>query len=146
MSYLASIRNQRRSWGRSALGLFAAVWLNLALQPCAMAYEVENDHECPHCPPSEMQGHHDMHAGMGDEMPCADELSDCSLDPDFSHDARGGQSKFKSSHSDTPVAIVATEIPAPVQSLARQRSPPRITTAHLGASTPLHVLYCVYLK
>lgn len=146
MSYLARIRKQHRSWGRSALGLFAAVWLNLALQPCAMAYEVENDHECPHCPPTEMQGHHDVHAGMDAEMPCADGLSDCGLDSDFSHDARGGQSKLKTGHSDTPVAIIAAEIPAPIQSLARQRSPPRITTAHLGASPPLHVLYCVYLR
>jgi len=146
LSYLVGISKQRRTWGRSALGLFAAVWLNLALQPCAMAYEVENDHECPHCPPAEMQGHHDMHAGMDAEIPCADGMSDCGLDGDFSHDARGGQSKFKPGHGDTPVAIVAAEIPTTVQSLARQRSPPRITTAHLVASTPLYVLNCVYLK
>lgn len=146
MNNLASISKQRRTWGRSALGLFAVVWLNLALQPCAMAFEAEDDPNCPHCPPVEMQGHHDMHAGMDAETPCADGMSDCGLDGDFSHDARGGQSKLKAGESGTPLAIVATEIAALVQPPARERSPPRITTAHLGASTPLHVLYCVYLK
>ena len=146
MSYLSGISKRRRTWGRSTLGLFAAVWLNLALLPCAMAFEAEDDPDCPHCPPVEMQEHHGMHDGMDAGTLCADGMSDCGFDGDFSHDARGVQSKFKPGHSDKPVAIVAAEIPAPVQSLARQRSPPRITTAYLGASTPLHVLYCVYLK
>ena len=145
MSHPASISSKRRTQGRGALGLFVAVWLNLALAPCAMANAAEDDHDCPHCPTAEMQAHHDMHAGMDAQMPCADGLSDCSLDGDFSHDARGGQSKFKAGESHTPVAIVATEIAALVRPPARERSPPRITTAHLGASTPLHVLYCVYL-
>jgi len=145
LSYLAGINKQRRTWGRSALGLFAAVWLNLALQPCAMANVAQDDHDCPNCPTAEMQAHHDMHAGVDAQMPCADGLADCSLDGDFSHDARGAQSKLKAGESDTPVAIVATEMAAPVQPPARERSTPRITTAHPGASTPLHVLYCVYL-
>lgn len=145
MSYLASIRKQHRSWGRSALGLFAAVWLNLALQPCAMAYEVENDHECPHCPPTEMQGHHDMHDGMDAGMPCADGLSDCSLDPDFSHDGRGGQTQLKDVKSDGPAIAVPMDLVAPFDTVARERSPPRFETVHPGSPPPLHVLYCVYL-
>jgi len=110
-----------------------------------MAFEVQDDHDCPHCPPVEMRGHHNMHVGMDAETLCADGMSDCGLDGDFSHDARGGQPKLKAGESDTPVAIVATVIAAPVQPPVRERSPPRITTAHLSASTPLHVLYCVYL-
>lgn len=145
MSYLTSIRKQRRSWGRSALGLFAAVWLNLALQPCAMAYEVENDHDCPHCPSSEMQGHHDMHAGMDTEMPCADGLSDCNLDPDFNHDGRSGQGQTKDIKGDSSAIAVPMDLVAPFNTVARERPPPRTITAHLGASPPLHVLYCVYL-
>jgi hypothetical protein len=145
LSYLASIRKQHRSWGRSALGLFAAVWLNLALQPCAMAYEVENDHECPHCPPAEMQGHHDMHDGMDAGMPCADGLSDCSLDPDFSHDGRGGQTQLKDVKSDGPAIAVPMDLVAPFDTVARERSPPRFETVHSGSPPPLHVLYCVYL-
>lgn len=148
MSYLASIRQQRRSWGRSALGLFAAVWLNLALQPCAMAYEVEKDHNCPHCPPSEMQGQHDMHdmhEGMDAEMPCADGLSDCSLDPDFNHDGRGGQTQLKDIKGDSPVFVGPMDLVASFDKVLRERPPPRFETAHSGAPPPLHVLYCVYL-
>ena len=145
MSYLASIRQQRRSWGRSALGLFAAVWLNLALQPCAMAYEVEKDHNCPHCPPSEMQGQHGMHEGMDAEMPCADGLSDCSLDPDFNHDGRGGQTQLKDVKGDSPVFVGPMDLVAPFDKVLRERPPPRFETAHSGAPPPLHVLYCVYL-
>jgi len=145
LSYLASIRQQRRSWGRSALGLFAAVWLNLALQPCAMAYEVEKDHNCPHCPPSEMQGQHGMHEGMDAEMPCADGLSDCSLDPDFNHDGRGGQTQLKDVKGDSPVFVGPMDLVAPFDKVLRERPPPRFKTAHSGAPPPLHVLYCVYL-
>ena len=146
MSYLAGISKQRRTWGRSALGLFAVVWLNLALQPCAMAFEAEDDPNCPHCPPTEMRGHHDMHAGMDAETPCADGMSDCGLDGDFSHDARGGQTQLKDVKSDGPAIAVPMDLVAPFHTVARESSPPRIATAHLGTSTPLHVLYCVYLK
>jgi hypothetical protein len=110
-----------------------------------MAYEVEKDHECPHCPSAEMQGHHDMHAGMDDEMPCADGLSDCSLDPDFNHDGRGGQTQLKDVKGDSPAFAVPMDLVAPFDTMARERSPPRFQTAHSGTSPPLHVLYCVYL-
>jgi len=144
LSTSARNRHERRSWGRSALGLFVAVWLNLALQPCAMAMEAEDDHHCPHCPTEEMQGHHGMHAGMDAEAPCADGLSDCSLDGDISHDTRSGSIKFKDGRADVPVAITATEFVAYAQAPPRERPPP-LAIAQPGATRPLHVLYCVYL-
>jgi hypothetical protein len=114
-----------------------------------MAYDAEDDHDCPHCPPAEMQGHHDMHAdmhsGMVAEMPCADGLSDCSLDGDFSHDARFGQAKLKDAQSDLPAVVVSALPVSQVSASARERSPPLFTKAHPGAPPPLHVLYCVYL-
>jgi len=149
LSHPASIGSQRRSWGRSALGLFAAVWLNLALQPCAMALTQEDDHDCPNCPPAEMQGHHDMHAdmhaGMDAQMPCADGLSDCSLDGEFSHDTRFGTSKFKSGQADWPATIAITELVTPSLVPLRERPPPPFATTYPGTPPPLHVLYCVYL-
>lgn len=145
MSHPGSIRNKRRARGGRALGLFVAVWLNLALAPCAMAYEASDDHDCPHCPTTEMQGHHGSHAGMDAEMPCADSMSDCSLDGDFSHDARSGYSASKDVQSEPPVAIVAngpvTQLRAPVH----ERSPPPFAKAHSGAPPPLHILHCVFL-
>ena len=131
MSHPGSTRNKRRNRGRGALGLFAAVWLNLALAPFAMAYDAEDDHDCPHCPPA--------------EMPCADGLSDCSLDGDFSHDARFGQAKLKDAQSDLPAVVVSALPVSQVSASARERSPPLFTKAHPGAPPPLHVLYCVYL-
>ena len=145
MSRPARIRHERRARGRSALGLFVAVWLNLALQPCAMANVAEDDHDCPNCPPAEVQGHHDMHAGMDAEMPCADGLSDCQLDGDFSHDARGASSKAKSSQADFPAAIAIADVPVLSQVPMRERPPPPAASTQSGRPPPLHVLYCVYL-
>ena len=145
MSYPASISSERRTRGRRALGLFAAVWLNLALAPCAMAYESQDDHDCPHCPPAEEHGHHDMHAGMQAEMPCADGMSDCSLDGDFSHDVRNGKAKLKDTQHELPAFVAADEPPPQPVVRHHQRAPPWFATAHAGASPPLHVLYCVYL-
>ena len=135
---------QRQSWGRRALGLFAAVWLNLALQPCAMAYEVD-DHDCPHCPPAATHDHGDRHDGMDHEMPCADGAADCAIDPDWSHDARGGKSKLKDAPADTPVAIVLVELASEPISDGSTLPPSRCSTLQAGAPPPLHVLYCVYL-
>jgi hypothetical protein len=110
-----------------------------------MAYEAEGDHDCPHCPPAQMQGHHDMHAGNDAEMPCADGLSDCSLDGDFSHDARNGQAKPKDAQNDLPAVVISTHPVAQISAPARERSPPPFAMTHSGAPPPLHVLYCVYL-
>lgn len=143
MSHFVNSR-QRQSWGRRALGLFAAVWLNLALQPCAMAYEVD-DHDCPHCPPAGTHDHGGQHDGMGQEMPCADGAADCAIDPDWSHDARGAKSKLKDAPTDSPVAVIPLELAAtPVHDCGAQpRS--RYSSLRAGAPPPLHVLYCVYL-
>ena len=82
MSHPAGSR-KRQTRGGKVLGLFVAVWLNLALAPCAMAIEAgedhPGDHPCPHCPPADTHGHHDMHAGMQAQAPCADDLSDWDL-------------------------------------------------------------------
>ena len=56
--------------------LLAVMWLNMAITPCAMAFE-SDDHDCPHCPPAEehaMAGHH----GHGEvERSCDTMQSDC---------------------------------------------------------------------
>ena len=37
LNLLAKIRRRQKPWARRVLGLFVMVWLNVALQPCAMA-------------------------------------------------------------------------------------------------------------
>ena len=143
MSRSASHR-QRQSPARRALGLFAAVWLNLALQPCAMAYEVD-DHDCPHCPPAETHAHSGSHEGMSQAMPCADGIADCTIDAEWSHDARGTKSKLKDAPSELPVAIVPVYL-ATTSAYAEPAPPPRRDRLlRAGAPPPLHVLHCVYL-
>jgi hypothetical protein len=52
----ASPGRRRTAW--TALALFVAVWLNMAVQPCLMAAEplLPASHaagDCPHCPPAD---------------------------------------------------------------------------------------------
>lgn len=133
-----------RTWGHPVLGLFAAVWLNLALQPCAMALEA--DHDCPHCPPAhehEMAAHHGHGDAQADE-PCASMQSQCGELDDASLDGRSGQLKLKDA-VELPLAIAHDSI-APAVIVAERcnysTGPPR----HAGLSPPLNVLFCVYLK
>jgi len=126
--------------------LFVAVWLNLALQPCAMALEADNDHDCPHCPPAQVHEHGGMHGNMDHEMPCADGLSDCAIVEDLNHDGRSGQFKLKDAPVDMLLAIAPQELALPFQQPANAKLHPRHTSVHAGAPPPLHVLNCVYLK
>ncbi len=145
MSHLANIRMRQQSWGRRALGLFVAVWLNLAVQPCAMAYEVE-DHDCPHCPPAATHEHADMHGSMDADMPCADGASDCNIDEDWNHDSRGGQSKLKDAPADLLIAIAPDELAALSDHARDAPVQPRHGSVQAGAPPPLYVLNCAYLK
>ncbi len=80
------------------------MWLNLALQPCAMALEA--DHDCPHCPPAhehEMMAHHG-HGEAKAESPCASMQAQCGELDDVSFDGRTGQLKVKDT-AEIPVAI-----------------------------------------
>lgn len=145
MSYFASIGQERHSRGLRALGLFVAVWLNLAMQPCAMAYQAEDDHDCPHCPPAAAHDHGDRHGGSDGPMPCADGAADCMIDDDWSHDGRGGSSKLKDASGDSPVAIIHHEYARTTLQHRDTTLRPRTLSVHAGVPPPLHVLYCVYL-
>lgn len=137
--------SKRKSRARNALGLFAAVWLNLALAPCAMAIETADDHDCPHCPPAGMQDHHAMHTGMQAEAPCAEDLADCGLDDEFSHDTRGGQPQPKDTGDELPV-LAAADQPAPGPTVpSRERAPPPFERGAPGAAPPIYLLNCVFL-
>ena len=143
MSHLKGIGQRQQSCGRRALGLFVAVWLNLALQPCAMAYQVE-DEDCPRCPPAQTHEHGGMHGNMDHKMPCAGGLSDCAIGEDLNVDARGDQLKVKDAPGDAAVTSheLLVQFPPPMHATRL----PRYASVYSGAPPPLHVLYCVYLK
>jgi len=145
LSYLANNRMRQQYWGRRALGLFVAVWLNLAVQPCAMAYEAE-DHDCPHCPPAATHEHGDMHGSMDANMPCADGASDCNIDDHWNHDSRGSQSKLKDAPADSLIAVAPHELDVATHRRHETSAPSRDSAVQAGAPPPLYVLNCVYLK
>jgi hypothetical protein len=129
------------------MGFFAVVWLNLALQPCAVA--LEGNEECPHCPTEMdhrgMSHHGDSHDSAGSDAPCATSGSDCMLVDDYNHD-RGGYVKLKDAPNNAPVAVADTNVVPSNVSRTMLPIVNRHTFAAPGAAPPLNVLYCVYLK
>ncbi len=130
------------------LGLFAAIWAGLVLQPCAIAAVAESD--CPHCPPENeaavvaVESHCNPAAeAMPDELPNCDSVQAecCDLDEGIVNvrvDTTGVD-------DDTPG--LPTSVPAsqprlgPCEDPGNAAGPPEPS----GGSVPLHVLYCVYL-
>ena len=142
MSLIAYNRRSRGSLRDSALGLFAAVWFSLAVQPCAMAFET--DHDCPHCPPAhehEMAMHHGHHQA---ESSCASLQASCDDIDDASLDGRTGQLKVKNA-ADVPVAITPYIADVTARTY-RQMYPPTGPPGPHRNGPALNVLYCVYLK
>jgi len=140
---------------RSILAGFVVAWLNLALQPCAMALGTLEGPDCPRCPPAhedEQIDHamHGSHTGAEEsasvEMPCSIAAADCTLLDEFSYDGRTVKLELNDAPHDSPVATVSPIYPQSNLPLAEHvswhpsRSPPR------PASVPLNVYYCVYLK
>jgi len=143
----------RTSRARWALGLFAIVWCNLALQPCAMAFGADSDADCTHCPPSETRGHsqHGEHAvshshdSSSNEAPCDLVAANCFVADEFSYEGRIGKANFKDAIKDATVFVFVDA--HPVQRLAEGADSDRqeIQLPPPGASPPLNILYCVYL-
>jgi hypothetical protein len=125
------------------LGVLVAVWLNLAVQPCAMALGLDDG--CPHCPPMDheaMDAHHGHHAEEADAG-CDSPLSDCGESDDFSIDGRFFFSKSKDTVDDSEAIVVAPAAaqPGTVGFTTTAADPPR----PVGAPPPLYLLNCVFL-
>ena len=129
----------RTSLTRGAL--LAVMWLNMAITPCAMAFE-SDDHDCPHCPPAEehaMAGHH----GHGEvERSCATMQSECCDLAEATVESRTEKSQFKSSSDIVQIgAPPLADLPSPMRRMVAAADPPDPP----GVSPRLHVLNCVYL-
>ena len=138
-----TIRQARSTVTSRVLAVVVALWLNLAVQPCAMAFG--DDQDCPHCPPMQdmqMAGHHG-HQTDNTGKDCETSQSDCGEIDDFSLDGRNSLSKLQA--KPLPVAIVAPASPMaivdPIGFSTTAADPPR----PLASSTPLHLLNCVFL-
>ena len=147
MSRAARHRQHGQPRSLRAFGLFVAVWVNLALQPCAMALAEQDEPDCPHCPPSKMQMHeHGMaHAGMERDAPCADGAGDCAVIDSINHDGRGSQPKLQLPGADLPIALPSDIAGTVAEQPSRRTSSAEPFYHYIGSPPPLHVLYCVYL-
>lgn len=98
-----------------------------------MALEFD-DHDCPHCPASEVP-------------PCETAITaDCDLDELLNAESRNGQLKFKDSPNELPVAMLPTTAIDVSWSIPRSLPIPD-SPVHLKPSgPPRNVLFCVYLK
>ena len=133
-----SIRSSITSAPRRMLSVFVLCWLNLAITPCAMAFEVADD--CPHCPPAAEQAmaHHGHEAAS--QADCESMQSDCCELDAAALDNRGGKCD---SQDDASVVAMPVEWPSlHTLSVARHEMRPPDPGNH---SPPLHKLFCVYL-
>lgn len=128
---------------RRLLGVLCVLWFNMAVQPCAMAGG--DEHDCPHCPTKHheaMRGHHG-HVADEPQISCAALEAQCGDYGDISVDARG---QVKLDDGGEPAVAIIDTVP-PIQ-YVRQAVADCATGPPLfsGASPPLHLLNCVFLK
>jgi hypothetical protein len=113
-------------------------WLNLAMTPCAMAFEVADD--CPHCPPAAEQAmaHHGHEAAS--QADCESMQSDCCDLEAAAVDNRGGKVE---NQDDLSVAAIPAIWPSlhKLSAVQHDTRPPDPG----NYSPPLHKLFCVYL-
>ena len=145
----ASFNKQRSTTARNRVfGLLAAVWVSLALQPCAIA--AVSDHECPHCPveieaaPAAIRDH------------CNPAATDKGDDGTSNHSAQSDccdldegivNVRVDTSGDDDDTTVLPTGVPASQFRLGSCEESGSATgpSDSTGGSVPLHVLKCVYL-
>jgi len=143
MIRLMTRQRRTRAAARRCFGVLVVMWLNMAILPCAAASV--SDHTCPHCPPAEqaeLAAHHGQHKAST-EPPCASMQSQCCDLDEVNVDARSGKLKVKDAFDDTlaPVAMPLAVLPVVDHAIVDDVHPPDPG----GSSTPLYILYCVYL-
>ena len=162
---LVKIRLGRPVCGGRTVPLLLVAWLNVILQPCAMALS-GGSVACPACPPMDMHGapaaseaHIRMPAVAAEEAeaPAADDGPSASHSDACSGNLVDCAGLDEINQSDRSVQL-ATETclswlaPLPSGSLDQHVLRRAVTFGHheigrsIGASPPLNVLYCVYLK
>lgn len=126
---LTALRNKQRRLTPRLLAALGVVWLNMVLNPCAMALGEPDEPDCPHCPPVQH---------------CDEQISEsCRFIDSIDSDGRTHQTQVPD-FSDYAYAL--PPVPAPVANLAIDVS--AITSFLLTTGPPgprLHIRYCVYL-
>ncbi len=129
------------------------LWLNLVLQPCAMAFSPSANEmpDCPNCPPAHEHSQHvqdvsptDISSSKG--LPCAADMSDCEVSGEANYDRRTDQLNLADYSNDFAPLLVATVLPAhePQYAVTTKQLPSKEPPP--GKPIPLNMLHCVYLN
>lgn len=165
MSPLPVLRKRTLACPRRVVGALAFVWLAVIVQPCAMAFAGSPAADCVHCPPAahgpepDAHEHGAGHAGhdgaaahseaavaAGEGAGCAGGVGDCYVLRDEPFEGRSAQPKVKDSPLELPIFMALVSSRFDSLDIAGCARVPRSSVAPPGASPPLSVLYCVYLK
>jgi len=149
LNVLTTMRQRQAPWTRSVLGLFVVVWLNMVLQPCAMAFGDPNNPDRAHCPTMQTeettsQSAYDAAESAG-VLPYETSAAQCAFIDDFNYDGRMVEAKVKNEPSDETPGVAAP-FPAIALEKGLMASPGAGNHSFFpGDPPPLNVLYCVYL-
>lgn len=130
-------------------GLFVAVWVSLAVQPCAVAAVSESD--CPHCPPEieavapTTESHCNPAANIShDEQPNCDsaQAACCDVDEGIVN-VRVDTNGLDDNSTGLPLSALASHPDIGLCGAPENAAAPPEPS---GATVPLHVLKCVYLN
>ncbi len=165
MSPLPALRKRTLACPRRVVGALAFVWLAVIVQPCAMAFAGSPAADCVHCPPAahgpdpDARDHGAGHAGhdgtamhadaavdAGEQAGCAGGVGDCYVLRDDPFEGRSVQPKVKDGPLELPLFAALVSAPLVSLDMAGRAPVQRMPGAAPGASPPLSVLYCVYLK
>jgi hypothetical protein len=128
---------------RRLTGVLALLWLNLLLQPCAMAQE--SDHDCPHCPPAhhEQMASHHGHGDADQAPPCAAFEVQCGDLDDISVDTRNAAQPDDVEQPQIAVIDGLSQRIAAAPRLATRATGPPVPRS---AAPPTYLLNCAWLK
>jgi len=138
-------RNGSRT--RKALGLMLAVWVSLAVQPCAVA--AVSAEECPHGPvPAETTPEPERNH-CGSLVTGSEEVASCASAESECCDLEEGIVNVRVELPDfgDDITVLPASVPAshpclgPCEESGNAAGPPEPS----GGSVPLHVLKCLYL-
>ena len=112
------------------IGLLGVVWLNMALNPCAMALSETDETDCPHCPPAQ---HCDEQA-----------IERCNYLDTIDSDGRTHQTRTPD-FSDYEFVLPPVLVVVPTLRVDSSTSTEFLQTTG-PPGPPLYVRHCAYLK
>ena len=150
MNLIGNIRSKQRRWAPRVLASWCVVWLGLAMQPCAMAFDVSDhdqnpqhhgmsgdmqgdSHYCPYCPSK----------GDSGATACTGEQARCNYPDGIDYDGRVQQLK----KADVGEWVLpAAFVPLPVAESVRYDHVPGSAVLLTPGDPPVYLQLCVFLK